>query len=115
MKKRSKSRKETKFVAFFSETKDGVIFFILTFWIVTLITATALIVASQRRKNASYVLPRLIQQAGLLIVGILTAFAITFYFFGSSSTINSYIMTLYKASELQSLITNAKFDSKSSN
>ncbi|KAI6239572.1 hypothetical protein M3Y99_00547100 [Aphelenchoides fujianensis] len=44
---------------------DALLIFILTFWIVTLFTSFGMLVASHKRKNASYALPRLIQQSGL--------------------------------------------------
>ncbi|KAI6214116.1 hypothetical protein M3Y94_00230400 [Aphelenchoides besseyi] len=79
------------------DIKDGILIFILTFWIITLFTSFGMLVASHKRKNASYVLPRLIQQAGLLIISLLTGCLLFFYFFGGGNqVINGWLMTLYK-------------------
>ncbi|CAD5221163.1 unnamed protein product [Bursaphelenchus okinawaensis] len=70
--------------------------FVMTFWIVTLFTAFGMLIAAHKKKNASYVLPRLIQQIGLLVCGFVFGFLCIFYFTGGAQKINGLVFWVYR-------------------
>ncbi|CAD5227117.1 unnamed protein product [Bursaphelenchus xylophilus] len=75
---------------------NAFLIFVLTFWIITLSTAFGMLIAAEKRKNASYVLPRLIQQIGLLTCGFVFGFLCIFYFTGGAEKINSWVFWFYR-------------------
>jgi hypothetical protein len=54
--------------------------------------------AAHKRKNASYVLPRMIQQIGLLISSIGFMILLICYFTGAGSRINGWVIWAYEVS-----------------
>jgi hypothetical protein len=79
------------------QLKDALLLVFLTAWLVTLVTSTGTLIAAERRKEPTFIWPRLIQLTGLLICGLLGALILFTYFSGGSSTINGWIISTYQS------------------
>jgi hypothetical protein len=77
----------------------------MTSWLITLFTATGTLIAGHKRKNPTYLWPRLILQGGLLAFGIVGALTLFAYFSGAADSINSIIFFFYEKVRERSKLT----------
>lgn len=68
----------------------------MTSWLIALFTATGTLIAGHKRKNPTYLWPRLILQGGLLAFGVAGALTLFAYFSGAADKINSVIFFFYE-------------------
>ncbi|KAI1714562.1 hypothetical protein DdX_08663 [Ditylenchus destructor] len=78
------------------QLKDVLLFLFLSGWLVTLFTSTGTLMMAERKKNGEYVLPRIVQQTGLLICGFLCAIMLIIYFSGGAASINNVIISVFE-------------------
>jgi len=78
------------------QLKDILFSLFLSAWLITLLTSTVTLLAGERKKNAMFILPRIIQLTGLLICGFLWAALLCIYFTGGSARINAFIIDTYE-------------------
>uniref|UniRef100_A0A914C5T7 Uncharacterized protein n=1 Tax=Acrobeloides nanus TaxID=290746 RepID=A0A914C5T7_9BILA len=79
------------------QIKDVVVLLMLTGWLIALCSSSGALIAAQYKKKAHWVLPRLILQAGLLIIGFLVLFVEIAYFSGASQRINGWVIWIYES------------------
>lgn len=77
--------------------KDVLFLILLSGWLITLITSSVSVVIAQRKREAQWVLPRLVQQSGLLILGFLLAMFLVIYFAGGANSINNILISIYES------------------
>jgi hypothetical protein len=75
----------------------------LTGWLIGSCSAAGSLIAAQYQKKAYLALPRLVLQAGLLIIGFLVLFVEIAYFSGASQRINGWIIWIYEVRESKKL------------
>uniref|UniRef100_A0A1I8BCW5 MARVEL domain-containing protein n=1 Tax=Meloidogyne hapla TaxID=6305 RepID=A0A1I8BCW5_MELHA len=78
------------------ELRNIIILLIISGWLITLLVSTVSICLAKYKDEAQWILPRLVQQTGLLILGFLFALLLVFYFSGASQTINNIIISIYE-------------------
>jgi len=87
------------------QLKDVLLFLFLSGWLVTLFTSTGTLMLAERKKNSEYVLPRLVQQSGLLICGFLCTILLIVYFTGGSAAINNALISVFEYVVLENPLT----------
>uniref|UniRef100_A0A915DPL3 Uncharacterized protein n=1 Tax=Ditylenchus dipsaci TaxID=166011 RepID=A0A915DPL3_9BILA len=87
------------------QLKDVLVFLVLSGWLVTLFTSTGTLILAERKKNSEYVLPRIVQQGGLLVIGFLGVVLLIFYFTGGSTSINNALISVYEYVVLENPLT----------
>ncbi|CAK5088976.1 unnamed protein product [Meloidogyne enterolobii] len=78
------------------ELNNIIILLIISGWLITLIVSSVSICLAKYKDDAQWILPRLVQQTGLLIFGFLIALLLVIYFSGASQTINNILISIYE-------------------
>uniref|UniRef100_A0A914MUK0 Uncharacterized protein n=1 Tax=Meloidogyne incognita TaxID=6306 RepID=A0A914MUK0_MELIC len=78
------------------ELNNIIILLIISGWLITLLVSTVSICLAKYKDDAQWILPRLVQQTGLLIFGFLIALLLVIYFSGASQTINNILISIYE-------------------
>lgn len=78
------------------EMKDVLSLLILSGWLLTLCVSSFAVLLAHRKQDAQWVLPRLVQQSGLLILGFVSALLLVIYFAGAAQSINNLLISIYE-------------------
>ncbi|KAF7635890.1 hypothetical protein Mgra_00004607 [Meloidogyne graminicola] len=78
------------------ELKDIIFILFISGWLITLLVSTISICLAKYKNDSQWILPRLIQQTGLLIIGFLFVFILVIYFIGAYKIINNILINIYE-------------------